>query len=260
MRCCLGCLASPSCEPAHVLHPPAGLPPVESALSLETAEGGLSPCPSSGSLAAAAAEGPLPPQEHRQAAVAALQPAGASPCRPARPASRLRRASGGAASAGCSREGSQHGGVFASAALAAADARQAEQAAADAGVQATAARLLVANIEEAAAALPELEAPGTPTPREDSEEGPAPGPSGMAVPAAAPIRTASGFSRAASGASRAGSAGVSRTVSPEPGAALSAPQPPPFEFGTAAWADLALLGGIAAAGQELNLGLDVFEY
>ncbi|KAL4443669.1 hypothetical protein ABPG75_011406 [Micractinium tetrahymenae] len=240
------------------LHMPSlGLPPVESALSLAAAEGGITPSASNSSLAAAAAEGPLPSLEHRHAAALA---AAASPAKPARAASRLRRASCGAASAASSREGSQHGGVLAGAALAAAAGRQVEQAAADAGVQATVARLLVANIEEAAAALPELEAPGTPTPREEGEEGAAaPGVSGMAV-AAAPSRAGSGFSRAASGMSRAGSTGVSRTVSPEPGAAPSAPQPPPFESVKAAWTDLALLGTIAAAGRELNLGLDVFEY
>lgn len=234
---------------------------MESALSLAPAEDGVTPSHSSDNLAAAAAEGPLLPQEQRQAALTALQPGGASPSRPARPASRLRRCSIGAASAASSCEGSQHGAALASGALAAAARRQAEQVAADAGVQATAARLLVATIEEAAAALPELEAPGTPTPGEDGEEGPSPGPSGAAAAAAAGgPHAALGFSRVALVASRAGSARASRTVSPEPAAANSAPAPPPFESGGAAWADLALLGGIAAAGQELKLGLDVFEY
>lgn len=240
----------------------AGLPPVESAFSLAAAEGGLSPSASGGSLVAAAAEGLLPPLEERQAGATEPQSAGASPFKPARPASRLRRASGGTASAGCSREGSQHGVTFAGAALAAATWRQAEQAAADAGVRATAARLLVANIEEAAATLPELEAPTTPRPREDSDEGSAAGHNGTtaAAAAAAPSRSAVGLSRVSSAASRPGSVGGSRTVSPEPGTAPSVPQARPFECGPAAWADLALLGGIAAAGQEFKLGMDVVEY
>ena len=101
-------------------------------------------------------------------------------------------------------------------------------------VQATAGRLVVAGMEAAQEALGDLE-PGTPTVRRGSASE-AGGQGGLAGPAAA----------SAEGAAAEEEVG--------PGG------PAPFESPRAAWADIALLAGITAAGRGSGFALDLLQY
>ncbi|PSC72827.1 Triacylglycerol lipase SDP1 [Micractinium conductrix] len=99
------------------------------------------------------------------------------------PGSRLRFASTGTDSGGPSREGSLHGSSAAARLLGLPTPATPEEVVAEAGVQATAGRLVVAGMEAAQEALGDLE-PGTPTVRRGSASE-AGGQGGLAGPAAA---------------------------------------------------------------------------